>query len=80
MPMCPHGSLDRLSILHPKLLEYVLTVLCLANEGVLLEFLDLKSEKYFNSPIMDISTFCIMIPLNSSQHDLLVNPRIISSK
>jgi hypothetical protein len=35
--------LDRFGILHPKLGEYILNVLCLANEGALLELLDLKS-------------------------------------
>jgi hypothetical protein len=29
---------------------------------------------------MDISNFCIIILLNSSQDDLLVDPKIISSK
>jgi hypothetical protein len=74
-----HGCLDGLGILHPKLSEYVLNVLRLANEGALLELLDLKAKKYFNSPIIDISNFCIMILLNSSHVDLLVDPNIISS-
>ena len=41
--ICSHGCLDGLGILHPKLCEYVLNVLHLANEGTLLELLDLKS-------------------------------------
>jgi hypothetical protein len=43
MPIGYHGCLDGLGILHPKLCEYVLNVLRLANEGALLELLDLKS-------------------------------------
>jgi hypothetical protein len=43
MPISSHGCLDGLGILHPKLGEYVLNVLCLANEGALLELLHLKS-------------------------------------
>jgi hypothetical protein len=73
MPICSHGCLDGFAILHPKLLKYILNVLCLADEGAILELLDL------NSPIIDISNFCIMILVNSSQVDLLVDPNIISS-
>jgi hypothetical protein len=47
MPICPHRSLDRLGVLHPKLLEYVLSILCLADECVLLELFDLKSKETF---------------------------------
>jgi hypothetical protein len=43
MPIGSHGCLDGLGILHPKLIEYILNVLRLANEGALLELLDLKS-------------------------------------
>jgi hypothetical protein len=43
MPIGSHGRLDGLDILHPKLGENVLSVLHLANEGALLELLDLKS-------------------------------------
>jgi hypothetical protein len=43
MPIDPHRSLDGIAIIHPKLLEYVLSVLCLADECALLELLDLKS-------------------------------------
>jgi hypothetical protein len=43
MPIGSHGCLDGLGILHPKLGEYVLNVLRLADEGALLELLDLKS-------------------------------------
>jgi hypothetical protein len=38
-----HGCLDGLDILHSKLVKYVLNVLCLTDEGALLELLDLKS-------------------------------------
>jgi hypothetical protein len=79
MPICSHRSLDGLDILHSKLLENVLSVLCLANEGALLELLDLESKEILQLPIMDISNFCIIILLNSSQDDLLVDPKIISS-
>jgi hypothetical protein len=43
MPIGSHGCLDGFGILHPKLGENVLNVLRLANEGALLELLDLKS-------------------------------------
>jgi hypothetical protein len=33
MPICSHGCLDGLGILHSKLVKYVLSVLCLADEG-----------------------------------------------
>jgi hypothetical protein len=45
MPICSHRSLDGLGILHSKLFEDVLSVLCLADEGALLELLDLESMK-----------------------------------
>jgi hypothetical protein len=76
MPIGSHGCLDGLGILHPKLGEYVLSVLRLADEGALLKLLH---RKYFNSPNIDISNFCTMILLNSSHVDLLVDPNIISS-
>jgi hypothetical protein len=50
MPICSHGCLDGLGILHSKLLEYVLNVLSLADEGALLELLDLKSKEIFQLP------------------------------
>ena len=34
MLICSHGSLDGFGILHSKLLENILNVLCLANESV----------------------------------------------
>jgi hypothetical protein len=79
MLICSHGSLDGFGILHSNLLENILNVLCLANEGALLELLDLESKEILQLPIMDISNFCIIILLNSSQDDLLVEPKIISS-
>jgi hypothetical protein len=78
MPIGSHGCLDGFAILHSKLLKYVLNVLSLADEGAFLELLDLKSKKYFNSPIIDISNFYIIILLKSSQYDLLVDSNIIS--
>jgi hypothetical protein len=41
--------------------------------------LDLKSKEILQPPIIDISNLCIMMLLNSSQDDLLVDPNIISS-
>jgi hypothetical protein len=79
MLVCSHGCLDGFGILHSKLLEYVLNVLSLEDEGALLELFDLNPRKYFNTPIIDISNLCIIILLNSSQEDLLVDPYIISS-
>jgi hypothetical protein len=78
MPICSHGSLDGFGILHSKLLENILNVLCLVYEGALLELLDLKSKEILQL-IMDISNFCIIILLNSSQVDLLVDSKIVSS-
>jgi hypothetical protein len=74
-----NGSFDGFGIVHSKLLENILNVLCLENEGALLELLDLESKGILQLPIMDISNFCIIILLNSSQDDLLVDPKIISS-
>jgi hypothetical protein len=74
-----HGSLDGFGILHSKLLEYILNVFSLAYEGALLELLDLESKEVLQPPIIDISNFCIIILLNSSQDDVLVDPNIISS-
>jgi hypothetical protein len=50
MFICSHGSLDGFGILHSKLIEYVLNVLSLANEGALLELLDLKSKEILQLP------------------------------
>jgi hypothetical protein len=79
MPIGSHGCLDGFVILHPKLLKNVLNALCLADEGALLELLYLKSKEILQPPIIDISNFCIMILLNSSQVDLLVDPNMTSS-
>jgi hypothetical protein len=43
MPIGSHECLDGLGILHSKLVEYVLSILGLADEGALLELLHLKS-------------------------------------
>jgi hypothetical protein len=45
MPICSYGSLDGFGILHSKLLENILNVLSLADEGALLEFLDLEAKE-----------------------------------
>jgi hypothetical protein len=45
-----HGCLDGLSILHSKLLKYVLNVFCLADEGAILELLDWKSKEILQLP------------------------------
>jgi hypothetical protein len=45
MPISSHRCLDGFAILHPKLLKYILYVFCLADEGALLELLDLESKK-----------------------------------
>jgi hypothetical protein len=50
MPICFHGCLDGLGILHSKLLESILNILGLADEGALLELLDLKSKKVLQLP------------------------------
>jgi hypothetical protein len=50
MPICSQGSLDGFDIFHSKLLEYILNVLRLADEGVLLELLDLESKKILQLP------------------------------
>jgi hypothetical protein len=78
MPIGSHGCLDGFVVLHPKLLKYILYVLSFADEGALLKLLNLKSKEILQL-IIDISNFCIMILLNSSQVDLLVDPNIISS-
>jgi hypothetical protein len=50
MPICSHGCLDGFVILHSKLLEYILSVLSLADEGAILELLDLKSKGILQLP------------------------------
>jgi hypothetical protein len=50
MPIGSHGCLDGFGILHSKLLKYVLNVLSLADEGSLLELLDLKSKEILQLP------------------------------
>jgi hypothetical protein len=50
MPICYRGSLDGFGILHSKLLENILNVLCLTNEGALLELLDLESKETLQLP------------------------------
>jgi hypothetical protein len=74
-----HGCLDGFGSLHSKLLKNILNLLSLAEEGAFLELLDLESKEVLQLPIIDISNFCTIILLNSSQVDLLVDPNIISS-
>jgi hypothetical protein len=50
MPICSHGFLDGFGILHSKLLENILNVLSLADEGALLELLNLESKKILRLP------------------------------
>jgi hypothetical protein len=50
MPISSHGCLDGFAILHPKLLKYILYVFCLADEGALLELLDLESKEILQLP------------------------------
>jgi hypothetical protein len=50
MPFGSDGSLDGFGILHSKLLEYILIVLSLENEGALLELLDLESKEILQFP------------------------------
>jgi hypothetical protein len=45
-----HECLDGFVILHPKLLNYILNVLGLADEGALLKLLDLKSKEILQLP------------------------------
>jgi hypothetical protein len=50
MPISSHGCLDGFALLYSKLLKYVLNVLCLADEGALLELLDLESKEILQLP------------------------------
>jgi hypothetical protein len=43
MPIGSHGCLDGFGILHSKLVKNVFSIFRLADEGALLELLDLKS-------------------------------------
>jgi hypothetical protein len=45
MSISAHGSLDGLCIIHAKLFEYVMCVLCLTNESPFFGLLDSKSKK-----------------------------------
>jgi hypothetical protein len=50
MPICSHGCLDGFGILYSKLLENILNILSLVDEGALLELLDLKSKEILQLP------------------------------
>jgi hypothetical protein len=50
MTISAHASLDGLCLVHAKLLEYVTSILHLANEGPILDLLDLKSKKEYGNP------------------------------
>jgi hypothetical protein len=76
MPICSHGCLDGFGILHPKLLKYILNVLSLADEGALLELLDLKSKEIFELPHHRNLEFRYQYPTKLFT-DLLVDPNII---
>jgi hypothetical protein len=45
MTISAHGRLDWLCFVYAKLFEYAMSILHLANEGSLFDFLDLKSKK-----------------------------------
>jgi hypothetical protein len=49
MIICAHGSLNCLCFVHAKLFEYVMSILCLANESSLFGLLDLKSKKEYEN-------------------------------
>jgi hypothetical protein len=50
MTISAHGSLDGLYLIHAKLLEYIMCILCLANESSLFGLLDLKFKKECENP------------------------------
>jgi hypothetical protein len=50
MLICSHRSLDGLHNRHSKLLEYVLSVVCLADEDALFKLLDLESKEILQLP------------------------------
>jgi hypothetical protein len=50
MPICSHGCLDGFVILHFKLLDNILNVFSLDDEGALFELLDLKSKEILQPP------------------------------
>jgi hypothetical protein len=50
MPICPYGCLDGFGFFHSKLLENILNLLSLVDEGALLELLDLESKKILQLP------------------------------
>jgi hypothetical protein len=49
MTISAHESFDGLCLVHGKLLEYVTSTHHLANEGPILDLLDLKSEKEYEN-------------------------------
>jgi hypothetical protein len=79
MPICSHGSLDGFVILHSKLFENILNVLNLADEGALLELLDLKSKEILQLPHHRHLEFLYHYPTKLFTRCLLVDPNIISS-
>jgi hypothetical protein len=50
MTISAHESLGEFCLVHTKLLEYVTSVLHLANEGPILDLHDLKSKKECENP------------------------------
>jgi hypothetical protein len=50
MTISAHGHHDWLCFVHAKLFEYVMSILCLTNEGSLFGLLDLKSKKECENP------------------------------
>jgi hypothetical protein len=51
-----------------------MSVIGLAYEGAIFQLLDLKT-KYLSSPIIDISNLLVMILLNPSQNEVLVEQK-----
>jgi hypothetical protein len=69
MPIGWHRCLDGLGFVHVKFLQHVIGILGLTYEHAILELIDLKSIKNFNSPIMDIlNLFTIILLTHKKPH------------
>jgi hypothetical protein len=80
MPISSHGCLDGFAILHSKLLEYILYVLSLADEGALLELLDFESKEILQLPHHRHLKFLYHNPTKLFTRGLvIVDPNITSS-
>jgi hypothetical protein len=49
MTVSTHESLHELCLVHAKLLEYIMSILHLANEDLIFNLLDLKSKKEYEN-------------------------------